>query len=64
MAQHERVLVTQDGKPLALLVGLENKDQEDWDLQTSPAFWQMVEERRGRPTVPLAAVEASLFDDE
>ncbi len=41
-AQQERVLVTQDGRPLALLVGLENKDQEDWELETSPDFWRMI----------------------
>jgi antitoxin (DNA-binding transcriptional repressor) of toxin-antitoxin stability system len=59
-AQRERVLVTQAGKPLALLVGLENKDQEDWDLETSPDFWQMIEDRRARPTIPLGEFEASL----
>ncbi len=30
-AQCEWQLVTQEGKPLAVLVGVENKDQEDWD---------------------------------
>ena len=62
-AQFERVLVTRDGAPLALLVGLENKDEEDWRLETSPDFWQMVEERRGRPTVPLGDAERELFSD-
>ncbi len=64
VAQQERVLVTQDGKPLALLVGLENKDQEDWNLETSPDFWRMIEERRGRPTLSLEELEASLPNDE
>ncbi len=63
-AQQERILVTRGGKPLALLVGLENKDQEDWDLETSPAFWRMIEERRSRPTRPLRELEASLLNDE
>ena len=63
-AQQERVLVTRGGRPLALLVGIENKDQEDWDLETSPAFWQMIQQRRGRPTVPLRELEASLLNDE
>jgi len=61
-AQLERILVTQDGAPLALLVGLENKDEEDWQLETSPDFWQMIEERRRRPTVPLDDAEQELFD--
>ena len=62
-AQLERILVTRDGKPLALVVGLENKDEEDWCLETSSDFWRMIEERRKRPTVPLKDVEATLFDD-
>ena len=62
-AQLERVLVTQDGKPLALVVGLENKDEEDWRLETSSDFWRMIEERRKRPTIPLKDIETTLFDD-
>jgi len=63
-AQQERVLVTRGGEPLALLVGLENKDQEDWDLETSPAFWRMIEQRRSRPTLPLKELEAKLLEGE
>jgi antitoxin (DNA-binding transcriptional repressor) of toxin-antitoxin stability system len=63
-AQQERVLVTRGGKPLALLVGVEFKDQEDWNLEMSPAFWQMVQQRRERPTIPLRELEASLLNDD
>ena len=28
-AQHERVVITRDGQPYALIVGVENKDEED-----------------------------------
>lgn len=63
-AQEERVLVMRGGRPLALLVGVENKDHEDWDLETSPDFWRMIEERRGRPARPLREIEASLLTDE
>jgi antitoxin (DNA-binding transcriptional repressor) of toxin-antitoxin stability system len=52
-AQEERVLVTRAGKPLALVVGVEYKDQEDWDLEMSPEFWQMIQQRRDQTTVPL-----------
>lgn len=62
-AQGEQVLVTQDGKPLALVVGLANKDEEDWRLETSPDFWRMIQERRTRPTVPLDEVEATLLPE-
>jgi hypothetical protein len=40
------------------------KDQEDWDLELSPAFREMIQERRGRPTAPLREVEESLRRDD
>ena len=45
-AQRERVLITRDGQPYALVVGVENKDEEDLQLEFSPDFWRMIEERR------------------
>ena len=63
-AQVERLLVTQEGKPLVVLVGVENKDQEDWDLENSPDFWRLIEQRRNRPTLPLKDLKASLLSQE
>lgn len=63
-AQRERVLITRDGKPLAVIVGIENKDEEDFQLEESPEFWTMIESRRQRPTVPLDEAEARLFAPE
>jgi PHD/YefM family antitoxin component YafN of YafNO toxin-antitoxin module len=63
-AQRERILVTRNRKPFALVVGVENKDGEDMRLEASPAFWRMIEERRHDPTVRLADVETELFADE
>ena len=63
-AQAERLLVTQEGKPLAVLVGVENKDQEDWNLENSPDFWRMIEQRRNRPTLALRDLKASLLGEE
>ena len=45
-AQNQRVVVTRNGQPYALLVGVENKDEEDLQLEFSPDFWRMIEERR------------------
>jgi hypothetical protein len=61
--QHGRVLITHGGKPLALAIGLENKDEEDLRLEADPEFWGMIEERRRRPTVPLEESAAILFAD-
>jgi antitoxin (DNA-binding transcriptional repressor) of toxin-antitoxin stability system len=61
LAQSERVIVTRDGKPLALLLGLEYKDEEDYALEKDTEFWQMIQERRkGTKTVSLAEVKKRL----
>src|SRR3989442_10126289 len=52
-AQKERVLLTRQGKPCAVLFGLENLDEEDWQLARSADFWQMIQERRKGPLIPL-----------
>lgn len=64
VAQCERIVVMRNGKPCALVVGLENKDEEDFRLEASPEFWRMIEERRREPTIPLEDLEAELFADE
>jgi prevent-host-death family protein len=63
-AQHERILVTRDGVPFAVVMGIAHKDQEDLRLENSPEFWRMIEERRRDPTVRLEDVEAELLADE
>lgn len=61
-AQRERVLILRDGQPVALLYGMEFKDLEDFRYETSPEFWQMIEERRRQTdSVPLQEVMAELF---
>jgi prevent-host-death family protein len=63
-AQRERLVVTRNGKPLAVVVGIENKDEEDLRLEASPAFWRMIEERRREPTVSLGEIKAELMVDD
>ena len=63
-AQTERVLVTRDGEPFAIVVGVRHKDEEDLRLEAAPWFWQMISESRRSPTVKLKDVEAELFADE
>ncbi len=63
-AQRERILITRNGEPVALVVGIENKDEEDFRLQTSPEFWRMIEERRREPTIPLEKLMSELFPEE
>ncbi|MCI0463392.1 MAG: hypothetical protein L0Z62_41170 [Gemmataceae bacterium] len=64
-AQHERVLITRQGQPYALVVGVENKDEEDLQLEFSPAFWRLIEERRRQEaSVSLEEVMAELAAEE
>jgi PHD/YefM family antitoxin component YafN of YafNO toxin-antitoxin module len=59
-AQKERVLLTRAGKPSALLIGIENYDEEDLALATSANFWRMIEDRRSGKSLPLSEVKARL----
>jgi antitoxin (DNA-binding transcriptional repressor) of toxin-antitoxin stability system len=64
-AQAERVVITRVGEPYALVVGLDNKDAEDLELEFSPDFWRMIEERRRETaSVPLEQVLADIAGDE
>lgn len=60
-AQNERIVISRQGRPCAVLVGIEDYDDEDLQLCSSEEFWQMIRERRSTgKSVPLAEVEARL----
>jgi len=59
-AQEERVVITRRGRPAAVLVGVEGKDWEDVVLQSSTAFWKLIEERRKQPTISFKELQARL----
>jgi PHD/YefM family antitoxin component YafN of YafNO toxin-antitoxin module len=48
MAQTDRVVILQNGKPSAVVLGLKYKDEEDYALERDAGFWQMIRERRRR----------------
>jgi len=56
-AQHEWVVVTQNGKPVALIVGVEGMDKEQLELSSSDTFWRLIAERRGQRTISRAELE-------
>jgi hypothetical protein len=41
-----------------------NKDEEDFHLEASPAFWRIIEERRREPTVALEDIKEELLANE
>ena len=59
-AQHDRVVVTRRGAPAAVLLGVEGKDWETVILETSPAFWDLMEARRKEPTLSADEIERRL----
>lgn len=56
----ERVLITRKDKPIAVLVGIENKDEEDIALERDADFWKMIHERRRQKTIPFEQVKKRL----
>ena len=54
MAEHtadldkEPVVITSDGKPIAVLVSLDNIDLETVSLSTNPKFLELIERSRSR----------------
>lgn len=55
-AQRERVLITKQGRPAALMIGVGGHDLEDVLLMQNPRFWKMIETRRAEPTLSLNEV--------
>ena len=56
-AQGERVLVTRDGRPVAMVVGLAGLDEDQLRLGTSDKFWQLIAARRKERTLTRAELE-------
>src|SRR5437870_12186687 len=56
-AQHERIVLTRNGKPVALVVGVEGLDAEQLDLGSNPAFWELIARRRRQRTITRAQLE-------
>ncbi len=56
-AQHERVIITRDGKPVALIIGVEGMDEEQLQLGSSAKFWELIAARRTHKTLSRADLE-------
>ncbi len=59
-AQHERVVITRKGKPVALIVGVEGLDEEQLQLGASDKFWKLMTERRTQKTMSRAELEQKI----
>jgi hypothetical protein len=59
-AQSDRVVVTRDGNPVALVVGVRGLDDEQVQLGASDEFWKLISQRREEKTFDRAALEKRL----
>ena len=61
-AQRERIILTRNGKPVALIIGVEGMDEEQLQLGSSAKFWRLIAERRAQKTMTRAQLEKSIKD--
>ena len=59
-AQHDRVVITRDGKPVALIVSVEGLDEEQLELGSSDTFWNLMTERRTQKTMSRSQLEQAI----
>jgi prevent-host-death family protein len=59
-AQDDRVLITRGGRPVAIVVGLADFDEEQIRLGLSDEFWKMISARRREPAITRAELERRL----
>lgn len=60
LAQKDRVVITRNGKPSAILVGVEGMDWEDVIFETNEGFWKLIEKRRRQKTIPISELRNRL----
>jgi antitoxin (DNA-binding transcriptional repressor) of toxin-antitoxin stability system len=59
-AQHERIVITRNGKPVALVVGVKGLDAEQLEFGSDPAFWELIIRRRRQRTITRAELEEKI----
>jgi antitoxin (DNA-binding transcriptional repressor) of toxin-antitoxin stability system len=59
-AQHERIVITRDGKPVALVVGVEGLDTQQLELGSSAKFWELITRRRKQETVTRGQLQQKM----
>jgi antitoxin (DNA-binding transcriptional repressor) of toxin-antitoxin stability system len=59
-AQSEPVVLTRNGKAVAIIIATEALDEEQLALGMSDRFWSVIRARRQEPTMDRAALEERL----
>lgn len=61
-AQRGNILVTRDGQPVAIVVGVVGMDMEQIELGSSGRFWSFISERRRQPAISRRELERRVAD--
>ena len=61
-AQRESLVLTRNGKPVALLIGVEGLDLEQIELGRSDKFWTLIRQRRGQKILSRAELEKRIAE--
>jgi len=56
-AQDEKIVITRDGKPVALVLGVEGLDAEQLELGGSAELWELLAQRRQQRTITREQLE-------
>jgi antitoxin (DNA-binding transcriptional repressor) of toxin-antitoxin stability system len=59
-AQQGRVVIVRNGRPVALVVGVEGMDPEQLELGSSDKFWRLIARRRKQKAISRAQLERKL----
>jgi len=59
-AQQERVVIVRNGKPVALIVGVEGMDPEQLELGSNEEFWELITKRRKQKGISRGKLEKKL----
>jgi antitoxin (DNA-binding transcriptional repressor) of toxin-antitoxin stability system len=59
-AQQERVVIVRNGRPVALVVGVEGMDPEQLELGSSDKFWKLIARRRKQKGISRVQLEKKL----
>ena len=59
-AQDEKIVITRDGKPVALVLGVAGLDSEQVELGSSAEIWELITHRRQQRTFTREQLEQKI----
>ena len=60
LTTNEQVVITRNGQPIAVVVGVEGADWETAAVETSRSFWKEIARRRKQETISVAEIRKRL----